>query len=287
MMIVCDWGSSRLRAWLVDAEGRVSDRYESEMGVKIMAGSDHAFRDELGLVIGHFGVGDGIPVRISGMAGAKGGWVETAYVSTPAGSDEFSGNSVPVSGFSDAFVYGGLMHSRSDGSVDVMRGEEIQVFGLLAQHPEARLICLPGTHSKWVRVEDGRITGFKTYMTGDLFHSLCESSIFRSQISGTEFHREGFLHGCRLAAEGKGLNDLFTLRTEYVFSKIPEGGFHSCLSGFLIANEIRAEGVSGTPFLCGSEALAGTYGLALAEVGVKSVAADSETATIRGHMEML
>ena len=287
MFIVCDWGSSRLRAWLVDETGKISGRYESENGVKAMAGRDRAFRDELGTVISGFGVGEEVPVRISGMAGAKGGWVDTEYVSTPAGSDGFSGNSVPVSGFSDVRVYGGLMHTRSDGSVDVMRGEEIQVFGLLARHPEASLICLPGTHSKWVRVEDGKITGFNTYMTGDLFHSLCENSIFRGQINGTEFHREGFLHGFRLAAEGKGLNDLFTLRTEYVFSKIPAEGFHSCLSGFLIANEIRAEAFSGTPFLCGSEELAGTYGLALAEAGIKSVTADSEAATIRGHLAMI
>lgn len=276
-----------MRAWLVDEAGKVSGRYESENGVKAMAGSDGAFRIELGAVISRFGVGHEIPVRISGMAGAKGGWVGTEYVSTPVGSDGFSGNHMPVPGFPDVKVYGGLMHTREDGSVDVMRGEEIQVFGLLAQHPEASLICLPGTHSKWVRVEGGKITGFKTYMTGDLFHSLCENSIFRSQIHGTEFHREGFLHGCRLAAEGSGLDDLFRLRTEYVFSKVPAEGFHSCLSGFLIANEIRAEAVSGTPFLCGSGALAGNYGLALGQVGIKSVTTDSEAASIRGHLAMI
>ena len=60
MMIVCDWGSSRLRAWLVGAEGKVSDHYESEMGVKAMAGSDTNMAEWLGIGIKGVGLGSSL-----------------------------------------------------------------------------------------------------------------------------------------------------------------------------------------------------------------------------------
>jgi 2-dehydro-3-deoxygalactonokinase len=285
--VICDWGSSRLRAFFITSDGKVANRYESDRGVKFLGGRDEAFRDELSKALLQLGVDAGVPIRISGMAGAKNGWVETNYASTPAGCRDFSTNHVSLPGFENARLYGGLKHQRSDGSIDVMRGEEIQVFGVLARHPEAKLICLPGTHSKWVTVQEGRITGFKTYMTGDLFHSLCELSIFAGQIGSREFDRAGFLHGCRLAGEGNDLNDLFRLRTEYVFGNISETGFSSCLSGFLIANELKAEAVNRPVHLCGSTGLMESYALALEEITVESLPVESDAATLRGHLEMM
>ena len=39
------------------------------------------------------------------------------------------------------------------------------------------LFCLPGTHSKWVEVEKGRIERFSTYMTGEVYAVLKQHSI--------------------------------------------------------------------------------------------------------------
>ena len=286
MMIVCDWGSSRLRAYRVEADGKVADRHESDQGVKALGGREEGFRGELDALRRRFGAGDEVPIRISGMAGARGGWVETDYAPVPAGVDSLVGNYVSLPGYADARLYGGLVFRREDGSVDVMRGEEVQVIGLLTERPDATLICLPGTHSKWVRVEGGRLTRIRTFMTGDLFHALGEHSIFAGQITSTAFSREGFEHGCDLAAEGAGLDDLFRLRTEFVFGRVGSDAFHSCLSGFLIANELRAARVVGMTDLCGAGPLTRLYALALEKAGISSRTVDAETATIRGHLEL-
>ncbi len=74
----------------------------------------------------------------------------------------------------------GLRCAGLTGAPDVMRGEETQVLGWLAQHPDRQqgrhLVCHPGTHAKWVVVEDGRIVRFVTAMTGEMFAVLSAST---------------------------------------------------------------------------------------------------------------
>ena len=282
-LVICDWGSSHLRAYLVDADGGALRVYESARGVKAMAGDRSAYREELHAALGGLQVGADSEIRISGMAGSKLGWVETGYSPTPIAADAFSSNYRTLEEFPNARLFGGVKHQHGDGSLDVMRGEEVQVFGILDTDPCTGLICLPGTHSKWVGVEDGKIVSFKTYLTGDLFHSLCEESIFKEQIASREFDRASFLQGCRLALDGNDLQDLFRLRSDFVFSKISAEGFHSYLSGFLIANELRSANPQSRVYLCGSASLTPLYALALGQMGVETLAIESATATIRGH----
>ena len=286
-MLICDWGSTHLRAYRLGAKGEILARCESECGVKALAGKGaDAFSAALSEAMESAGASTDCTVRISGMAGSKKGWVEVDYRPTPAGLEDMASNFISLPEFTDARLFGGLKHSNEDGSSDVMRGEEIQILGIIAKHQEARLICLPGTHSKWAHVSDGRITGFRTHMTGDLFHSLSKSSIFAEQVGSTEFHPEGFLQGCRMAQQGIGLDDLFRLRTAYVFGDIQEEAFHSCLSGFLIANETRTQAPAGEVFICGSNALTSCYALALEELSLSTTIIDSESATIQGHLSM-
>ena len=59
-----------------------------------------------------------------------------------------------------------------------MRGEETQILGVLAASGRGDgLFVLPGTHSKWARVEAGRIVGFATFMTGEVFAALKDHSL--------------------------------------------------------------------------------------------------------------
>ena len=251
-----------------------------------MGGEASHYAETLRTALTELQADDACEIRISGMAGSKLGWLETDYSATPLSAAGFSSNRLPLDGFPKAFLFGGAMHRSDDGSLDVMRGEEVQVFGVLDQHPEAQQICLPGTHSKWVVVDSGQISSFKTYMTGDLFHSLCEESIFKTQIACREFDEASFLAGCRLAAEGNGLHDLFKLRSHFVFSKVSAEGFYSYLSGFLIGNEIGSASPESKVYLCGSAALTPLYATALEQIGVETLAIDSESATIRGHLSI-
>ncbi|WP_425414851.1 2-dehydro-3-deoxygalactonokinase, partial [Promicromonospora kroppenstedtii] len=43
---------------------------------------------------------------------------------------------------------------------------------------------LPGTHSKWVRLDGGRVTGFTTAMTGELYGLLMGDSILARLAEG-------------------------------------------------------------------------------------------------------
>lgn len=286
-LVICDWGSSHLRAYHVSSGGEVLSKYESSRGVKSLSGKESLYRDELNKALKALQVDADSEIRISGMASSKNGWKEVDYSSTPVTENEFVSNFQPVEGFENARLYGGVKHVVEDGSIDVMRGEEIQIFGMLEEFPDARLLCLPGTHSKWVRVEDGKIAAFKTYMTGDLFHSLCEESIFKGQITSRDFNEDGFIYGCRLAQEGSDLQDLFKLRSAYVFSNISSEAFHSCLSGFLIMNELKSVAPQSEVHLCGSASLEPLYVRALKEIGIECLAIESEKATIRGHIALL
>ena len=287
LITICDWGSTNLRAYLIDEEGVVQGRYESGSGSKSLAGDARAYRDELRKALRGLGVKDDSEIRISGMAGSKLGWKEMGYVATPMVPENFSSNFCFLDEFPRARLYGGLKYENDDGSLDVMRGEEVQVLGAMELCPEASLICLPGTHSKWVKVEAGKVISFRTVMTGDLFQALCEKSIFREQIASREFHRESFLAGCALAKSGSNLQDLFKLRSAFVFSKVSSEGFHSYLSGFLIANEIISAGRDESHVhLCGASSLVSKYVLAMKEMGMDSSVIDGETATICGHLSL-
>ncbi len=285
-MVVCDWGSSQLRAYLVDSSGNTLRTYESNQGVKRIAGNKSGYAEEMHKMLKELQVAEDDEVRISGMAGSKLGWLETDYSSTPLTIDAYSSNFRPLPEFPKTRLLGGAKHQHTDGSLDIMRGEEVQVFGTMNAYPDVRLICLPGTHSKWVTVEEGKIVSFKTYMTGDLFHSLCEESIFREQITTREFNRESFLHGCQLAADGNDLQDLFKLRSDFVFSKVSAEGFYSYLSGFLISNELKSAKPVSRVHLCGSDSLMPLYAMALEKMNVETLAIDSKTATIRGHLAL-
>ena len=63
------------------------------------------------------------------------------------------------------------------GTPDVMRGEETQLVGAVAADEASVLAVLPGTHSKWARVDRGRVVDFTTYMTGELYGVLLSHSI--------------------------------------------------------------------------------------------------------------
>src|SRR3546814_8578864 len=123
---------------------------------------------------------------------------------------------------------------------DVMRGEEAQVLGALAALPTAGgLICLPGTHSKWVRVADGVVQSFATYMTGEVFDLLQGHSILsRLMTKGAVAADRWFLEGVLLGRQGGLLNRLFSARSRPLTGDLPEAEVRSYLPGLLIGDEL-------------------------------------------------
>mgnify|MGYP001406183472 CR=1 FL=1 len=180
-LIAVDWGTSSLRAWLLDADGQVLDARRSDQGLMQVANSDFAGTYHA-LVHDWVRAHGRCPAIACGMIGSQGGWHEVPYIETPAAPASLAERLAVIDTEAGAFhIVPGVMQAPAAGRLaDVMRGEETQSLGALALDPtlaaSARLIT-PGTHSKWITVEDGRLGTFATYMTGELYALLTAHSI--------------------------------------------------------------------------------------------------------------
>lgn len=250
-----DWGTTSLRAYLFDAAGGVLDRREAPCGVQSIL--DGRFRDAFEALCAQWLAGEpGLPVIACGMIGSRQGWQEAPYVPTPAGFAELAAGVVPIDALAGrAFrIIPGVATVARDpplahdqGTRDVIRGEETQVFGALsALGVNDAVIVLPGTHSKWVRVRDRRIVSFRTYMTGELYAVLARHSILgrlfapdheqRGQDAGAPAFADGL---ARAAADPAGITALlFSVRAEALFDRYPPQALPAYLSGLLIGVEV-------------------------------------------------
>ncbi|HET7526195.1 MAG TPA: 2-dehydro-3-deoxygalactonokinase, partial [Burkholderiaceae bacterium] len=170
-LIALDWGTSNLRASLLDEGGVVIDTRSAAAGV--MAVAERRFADALLSLCGDWLQAHAHCACIaSGMIGSRQGWVEAPYVECPAALADAAAQLVSVA-FGDGdrhrlHVVPGLRCVGADGEVDVMRGEETQLWG--ASLPAGSCCVLPGTHSKWAWLGEGeRVLGFQTHMTGELY----------------------------------------------------------------------------------------------------------------------
>ncbi len=133
------------------------------------------------------GAPEDLPVLVCGMAGARQGWVEAGYIDVPASLSSVLDGAVRVPGQArDVRILPGLAQ-RDKNAPDVMRGEETQLLGALASSDTGeKLVCMPGTHSKWVTVRDGDVNGFATFMTGELFEVISKQTILSHAVAEAE-----------------------------------------------------------------------------------------------------
>jgi 2-dehydro-3-deoxygalactonokinase len=217
---------------------------------------------------------------LSGMIGSRQGWVEAPYLAWPVGIEDLARALTPVTTATgrDVRIVPGVKWIGRDGVPDVMRGEETQIFGAL-QPPEAgrRVFVLPGTHSKWVVTEDGRIERFATYMTGEVFAVLSGHSILGALMDdGDGDDPDAFTLGVeRARAPGGLLHHLFGVRTLGLFGDLPPSGLRSYLSGLLIGHEAiaaagEAAGFEGGVRVIASERLGRLYARALGALGLEA-----------------
>ena len=171
-LIGVDWGSSNLRVFRMGADGAVLDRRADGRGASSLA--PHQFADVLTEVAADW-LAEDLPVVVCGMAGARGRWLEAPYAPCPAGLDDIASYAVTPADAPEVRILPGVAVWRDGCLDDVMRGEETQLFGLGVGFDR---VIAPGTHSKWARLESGRIVDFSTHMTGELFAALSVSPSF-------------------------------------------------------------------------------------------------------------
>ncbi|HEV2569091.1 2-dehydro-3-deoxygalactonokinase [Sphingomonas sp.] len=276
--IAVDWGTTNRRAWAVEPGGEIRELLEDGMGVlKVPPGGYTGEIDRLrALWPGH-------RLLLAGMVGSNRGWVEAPYAAAPAGLDELiAALKRPTE---DTVIVPGV--SWLDGrDANVMRGEEVQLLGAVAAGlaPADGVICHPGTHAKWVRMEGGAIGPFRSVMTGELFSMLSRHGILQDRLAGevsiNDDFRAGAEHGltnCDLTAE------LFSVRARFLLGVREDSA--SFISGLLIGADVRigldrfgGDNVA----LIGRSDLTALYAEALRLAGRDSTQLDGERAFLLG-----
>ncbi len=291
-MIAVDWGTTSFRAYRLGAAGAIVEQRRADAGLLSCGGR---FAEVLAQQLDGW---DDAVVVMAGMVGSRSGWREVPYVPCPAGFDEIAAGLSELD--ADAmpgrrvFIVPGVSQRREGAQPDVMRGEETQVLGVLDQlsGDGPHVLCLPGTHSKWVRVERGRIVELRTAMTGELYalmrrHSLLAASMPASVDDDVD-DADAFARGIDAAAgEGGLLHHLFGVRTRGLFGDLDARQAPSFLSGLLVGHELRAlmpPGVK-TVHLIGGAALRARYERALRAAGV-AVHVHAEDCVARGLAAM-
>ena len=278
-LLAVDWGSTALRGALLTADGAVLAERSSPRGLLSVptGGWGAAFEAEFG---DWLAARPGLPCLMAGMVGSRQGWAEAPYCACPAGPLDLVAQLLCLQPGRLAIVPG--LSTEAGGLPDVMRGEETQVFGALALLglSDATLV-LPGTHSKWVTVQGGRITGFATHMTGECFALFRQHSILARTLPATgaaaaaeAWVPEAFDRGVLQAQTPGGLlHHLFAVRALSLFDRLDAASGASLLSGLVIGEELRAQALPAQARACGvvvigSAALGPRYGRALGLLGV-------------------
>lgn len=286
-----DWGTTRLRVWLLDEAGAVVDERRSDEG--LLTAQHKGFASVLDRHLKDMGAADGLPAIVCGMAGARQGWIEAPYVEVPSSLTDILGAAVPVPGAGrDVRIVPGLAQ-RKEGTPDVMRGEETQLAGVAAEVGSgSHLVCMPGTHCKWVGVDDGTVSGFGTWPTGEMFSVFAQHSILRHSLGEKPApvapDNAVFQEWCREAlADGDIGARLFGIRAAGLLNGLGQADAAAALSGLLIGAEIasatRRFGKRDTPVvLVGSGPLGALYAEALKLGGLAVRLADADKAVLSG-----
>lgn len=260
-----DWGTTNLRAWAMRGSGVVAT---ASAPVGMASLTRDAFEPALLNVIDKWLAGSDtapLPVIACGMVGARQGWQEAPYVAVPSTS-LVRDAMIPVA-CKDNRITVTIVHGLSQAHpADVMRGEETQIAGLLAMDPDFEgWSCLPGTHTKWAFIRDGRIERFRTFMTGELFDTLARNSVLRHAVGdAAAFDDEAFDAAiCQAAQDPAALAaNLFSIRAASLIEGSAPDVARAHLSGLLIGMEIAALGDEirqARPAIIGTDTLSGLY----------------------------
>lgn len=246
--VLADWGTSNLRVWIISVESGEKKQILSSLGAGRL--EPNQFYGIIKSILVEAGVkpptAGRIPVLICGMAGSRNGWKEANYLPVPISCFQVLESPVYIQTEDlDVYILPGLAQYNKV-TPDVMRGEETQLLGLCVHSPNfSGLVCLPGTHSKWVLLERGVVRSFQTAMTGELFALLAQHSVLRHVIGKNDFFdaeethfKEGVLVGYNHPE--RIIFDIFSVRAKGLLWPHTGGEAAAHLSGILIGGEISA-----------------------------------------------
>ncbi|MFS4437002.1 2-dehydro-3-deoxygalactonokinase [Paracoccaceae bacterium GXU_MW_L88] len=274
--IAADWGTSNLRVWAM-AGAKPVDHRASEKGMGALLPDE--FAPHLSEITADWGP---LPVVACGMVGSRQGWIEAPYRAVPTSA---APHLVRAPGDRPVWIAGGV---KQDDPPDVMRGEETQIAGLLARDPEFDgVVCLPGTHTKWVRISAGEICFFQSFMTGELFSLLAKQSVLRHTVGTPDIADPAFSEAAQEAMDRPQIayGKLFQLRSGALLGDLAPDTAAARLSGLLVGLELA----SAKPYwlgqriaMIGNDALSAGYEAALAPMGAMIERYETESVTLAG-----
>ncbi len=284
-----DWGSTHVRAALLDADGAALATDSLEAGVRSARGE--ACAQVLDLVTAEWmAQRDALPALLTGMVGSAQGWVDAPYVPCPARLEDVAAALVPAPR-PGTWIVPGVSGVAVSGAPDVMRGEETQLFGLDGDG----IVVLPGTHTKWAELRDGAIASFTTCMTGELFGLILDPGLVGAVVTSRTLDEAAFARG---AADGEALDGglahhLFTVRSRTLRGDVASDAAWSYASGLLIGAEVAAMtdaldlAGGGAPVrVVGAPDVSARYAAALARKDVAVELVDVGRATAAGLMRV-
>ena len=268
--IAVDWGTSIFRAALIAPDGEILDELAEPRGISSFKKGE--FASYLINTCARFTKAGGQFYLLSGMVGSKDGLAEVPYCPCPA----TAGHLALMVGWAVKDRVAIVPGVRSE-YFDVMRGEETQVFGAAAVvGVQDALMVLPGTHSKWVNLEDGAITGFNTFMTGEMYTLLAQHSILAKNLPpagqpAPPLDKGAFVQGIEHATTSESLlNTAFSVRVKSLFNQLNPAQAASYLSGLVIGEELISMQLDPgyEVIVVGSQVLCERYTLALEHLQV-------------------
>ena len=274
--IAVDWGTTNRRAYRI-SDGRVVASEGDDRGVKAVQREQYeaeiaGIRERLG----------DLPMRLVGMVGSTIGWRDVPYVRAPASLETLAAGLCWIDSRT-AIVPGIAQHD--PGAPDVMRGEEVQIFGALAAGliPADAIVCQPGTHCKWATLRGGMLNSFLTAMTGELFALLSKHSVLAAQLAQADNDdRAAFQEGVIAGSKGDLLGSLFRVRAAGLLGFRPDTVAASYASGLLIGADVAARDLRKVIHVLADPELGDRYALAIAQLGGETVRIESEDAFVAG-----
>ncbi|OAT16244.1 2-dehydro-3-deoxygalactonokinase [Buttiauxella noackiae ATCC 51607] len=282
--IAIDWGTTNFRAFLMQGSKQVS-RISQPCGLLSVEKDQFAptLQNLLQTWLEQYG---NLPIVMAGMVGSQQGWHEVPYAPLPCNAQDLASRTLAFTTpwGSQAWLIPGANGTSQFGQPDVMRGEEVQLFGLSALHPaDEHFVLLPGTHSKHAQLRLGEITASSTFMTGEIFSLLSQHSILGRALPEQQEDNEAFLLGVRTAIQGAPFTHLiFSARTRRLAGEIKEASVHSYLSGLTIGYELQALPAALHAWLVGSPSLTARYELAASLMDLNFSPANGDDCFIHG-----
>jgi 2-dehydro-3-deoxygalactonokinase len=274
--LAVDWGTTNRRVYLIE-DGQVARTERDDLGVTAVSDFGAAAAD----IRGRFG---DLPMLLAGMVGSNIGWRVAPYVAAPAGIAELSANLLRIDPRT-AIVPG--VSTLRNARPDVMRGEEVQLLGAVVAGlaPADALLVQPGTHCKWATMVDGRIAGFTTAMTGELFALLRSHGLLAAQLQGEVTANPAFLAGVEEAKRRDLAASLFGIRAAKMLGTRADADAAAYASGLLIGSDVAARlevSPHDTAHILAGPELGALYAAAIEAHGRTATRIDSHSAFIAG-----